>query len=167
MINPPLLTPHYHRAKLFIGVRRNYGYPQNHCAWQCGSLCENLVTPPSDLAGARRNAAAIAKGADKLRTMAPEAGSYVSEGNYFDRDWQPANRGRVHRCACFRWPDRPQPLKPCRKHPQSGQFASLAYPAAPEPYPCCLCRQRPHPNNRRVRRIFEAQVEHAHVIIFG
>jgi FAD/FMN-containing dehydrogenase len=48
----------------------------------------DLVTPRSDLAAARRNAAAIGKAAEKLRTMAPDAGSYLSESNYFDRDWQ-------------------------------------------------------------------------------
>jgi hypothetical protein len=41
-----------------------------------------------DLATARTNAAAIGEAADELRSVAAHAGSYVSESNYFERDWQ-------------------------------------------------------------------------------
>jgi FAD/FMN-containing dehydrogenase len=41
-----------------------------------------------DLDTARRNAAAIKRGMDELRKIVPNAGSYVSEGNFFDRAWQ-------------------------------------------------------------------------------
>ena len=49
-----------------------------------------LPGPPKDLAPARRNAAAIAAAAAELRKVAPEAGSYVSESNYFSADWREA-----------------------------------------------------------------------------
>jgi FAD/FMN-containing dehydrogenase len=41
-----------------------------------------------DLAAGRKTAAAINAAADELRTIAPVAGSYVSEGNFFDQSWQ-------------------------------------------------------------------------------
>lgn len=41
-----------------------------------------------DLAKARREAAAVDKAMAALRTVAPHAGSYVSESDYFLRDWQ-------------------------------------------------------------------------------
>jgi len=41
-----------------------------------------------DLAAARRDAADIAKAMAALRRIAPDAGAYVSESNYFQRDWQ-------------------------------------------------------------------------------
>lgn len=37
---------------------------------------------------ARRTARAVAKAMSQLRRVAPGAGSYVSEGNFFDADWQ-------------------------------------------------------------------------------
>lgn len=42
----------------------------------------------SDLAMARRMATAVGKTMDALRAVAPDAGSYVSESDYFLRDWQ-------------------------------------------------------------------------------
>jgi hypothetical protein len=41
-----------------------------------------------DLIAARRNARAIDRAAAELRKIAPHAGSYVSESNYFNRLWQ-------------------------------------------------------------------------------
>lgn len=41
-----------------------------------------------DLAAARRNAAAIARAIGVLRTLVPDAGSYVSEAGYADPDWR-------------------------------------------------------------------------------
>ncbi|MGA9423331.1 MAG: FAD-binding protein, partial [Rhodanobacteraceae bacterium] len=41
-----------------------------------------------DLAAARRDAAAIAKAMDELLKLAPGAGSYVSESDYFENSWQ-------------------------------------------------------------------------------
>lgn len=51
---------------------------------------------PIDLNAARRNAQAIARAAAELRKVAPGAGSYVSESNYFNRDWQSAYWGPHH-----------------------------------------------------------------------
>jgi hypothetical protein len=48
----------------------------------------DLLGGPPDLASARRHAAAIGKAAEQLRQVAPEAGSYVSESNFFERNWQ-------------------------------------------------------------------------------
>jgi FAD/FMN-containing dehydrogenase len=44
--------------------------------------------PRPDLAEARRHAAAVDGAMDALRAVAPDAGSYVSESDYFLRDWQ-------------------------------------------------------------------------------
>lgn len=44
--------------------------------------------PAIDLAAARRNARDIDRAAAELRRIAPHSGSYVSESNYFNRDWQ-------------------------------------------------------------------------------
>jgi len=41
-----------------------------------------------DLAVARRRTTEIARSMDELRKVAPDAGSYVSESNYFERSWQ-------------------------------------------------------------------------------
>ena len=43
-----------------------------------------------DLANARKEAARIDQSMDALLKAAPGAGSYVSESNYFERDWQHA-----------------------------------------------------------------------------
>ncbi len=48
----------------------------------------DLLGHPPDLATARRDAVSIGNAADALRKVVPNAGSYVSEGNYFERDWQ-------------------------------------------------------------------------------
>jgi FAD/FMN-containing dehydrogenase len=44
--------------------------------------------PQPDRAKARRHAAAVDHAMDALRAVAPDAGSYVSESDYFLRDWQ-------------------------------------------------------------------------------
>ena len=41
-----------------------------------------------DLEAARAVARAVARSMDELRKIAPEPGSYVSESNYFEKDWQ-------------------------------------------------------------------------------
>jgi FAD/FMN-containing dehydrogenase len=41
-----------------------------------------------DLAGAQADAHAIDLATAELRKIAPNAGSYVSESNYFNRSWQ-------------------------------------------------------------------------------
>jgi FAD/FMN-containing dehydrogenase len=46
-----------------------------------------------DVAAAREDARAIAYAAAALRQIAPDAGSYVSESNYFNPDWQSAYWG--------------------------------------------------------------------------
>jgi FAD/FMN-containing dehydrogenase len=44
--------------------------------------------PGPDLAKARRDAAGVGRSMDALLMVAPRAGSYVSESDYFERDWQ-------------------------------------------------------------------------------
>ena len=46
--------------------------------------------PGPDLAEARRDAAGIGEAMAALRKIAPNAGAYVSESDYFQRDWQAA-----------------------------------------------------------------------------
>jgi hypothetical protein len=43
-----------------------------------------------DFATARRAAAEVAKAMSELRRIVPEAGSYLNETSYFERDWQKA-----------------------------------------------------------------------------
>jgi hypothetical protein len=50
-----------------------------------------------DLANARHDAAEVAKAMAELRKIVPEAGSYLAETSYFERDWQKAFWGH--------WPD--------------------------------------------------------------
>ena len=47
-----------------------------------------LLGHPIDLAKARGNAASIGKAAAELRKIVPDAGSYLSESNFFEDDWQ-------------------------------------------------------------------------------
>jgi FAD/FMN-containing dehydrogenase len=47
-----------------------------------------------DLAAARRNAREIDRAAAELRSLVPNAGSYVSESNYFNKSWQTAYWGQ-------------------------------------------------------------------------
>jgi FAD/FMN-containing dehydrogenase len=43
---------------------------------------------PLDLVTARKNAKSVAHAGDEVRKMVPNAGSYVSESNFFDNGWQ-------------------------------------------------------------------------------
>jgi FAD/FMN-containing dehydrogenase len=56
------------------------------CADGSGPAFPGLREP--DLADARGDATAVAAAMDALRAVAPDAGSYVSESDYFLRDWQ-------------------------------------------------------------------------------
>ena len=47
-----------------------------------------LARLPMDKEAARKDARAIAEAAAELRRIAPNGGSYVSESNYFNREWQ-------------------------------------------------------------------------------
>jgi hypothetical protein len=46
-----------------------------------------------DMETARRQAHAVVKAADELREVAPDAGTYVAESSFFERDWQRAYWG--------------------------------------------------------------------------
>jgi len=46
-----------------------------------------------DVAAARNSAAAIHRCMEQLRAVAPAGGAYVSESNYFERNWQQAYWG--------------------------------------------------------------------------
>ncbi|MGG6462906.1 FAD-binding oxidoreductase [Solilutibacter silvestris] len=46
-----------------------------------------------DLAEARHRAKGVERAMNTLRRVAPDAGSYVSESNYFERDWQRSHWG--------------------------------------------------------------------------
>jgi hypothetical protein len=43
---------------------------------------------PLDLVTARKNAKSVAHAGDEVRKVVPDAGSYVSESNFFDNGWQ-------------------------------------------------------------------------------
>jgi hypothetical protein len=47
-----------------------------------------LARPAMDTTAARRNAREVDVATAHLRKIAPNAGSYVSESNYFNRSWQ-------------------------------------------------------------------------------
>jgi FAD/FMN-containing dehydrogenase len=48
------------------------------------------ISSPPDLAVARRNAAAIGRAMNELSKVAPQAGAYVSESDFFEHEWQRA-----------------------------------------------------------------------------
>jgi len=52
-----------------------------------------LPNATPDLPSARRTTASIAGAMDELRKVAPDAGSYVSESDYFERNWQRSHWG--------------------------------------------------------------------------
>jgi len=47
-----------------------------------------------DLAAARKDAAAVTRAVAPLEALAPHGGAYVSESNYFDKDWQRSYWGK-------------------------------------------------------------------------
>jgi FAD/FMN-containing dehydrogenase len=49
-----------------------------------------MARPAMDLAAAHADAQAIDQATAELRQVAPGAGSYVSESNYFNASWQDA-----------------------------------------------------------------------------
>ena len=53
----------------------------------------SLARPTMDVQAARKNAHEIELAAAELRRIVPDAGSYVSESNYFNRSWQEAYWG--------------------------------------------------------------------------
>lgn len=55
-----------------------------------GAAYPGMPRAAPDLQAARREAGAIAAASAALRAVAPEAGSYVSESNYFNERWQRA-----------------------------------------------------------------------------
>lgn len=62
-----------------------------------GAAYPGLSRPAVDLAAARRTKGAIDRAAAELRKVAPGAGSYVSESNYFNESWQQAYWGSNYR----------------------------------------------------------------------
>jgi berberine-like enzyme len=71
-----------------------------------------LPGPGPDLPLARDRAARVAAAIAELRRLAPGAGSYVSESDYFTGDWQEAHWG----------PNYPRLLAAKRKYDPSGLF---------------------------------------------
>jgi Berberine and berberine like len=57
----------------------------------------DLLGQGPNVALARENAAAIKRAGDALRKVVPNAGSYVSESNYFDADWKRSFWGANYR----------------------------------------------------------------------
>ena len=55
-----------------------------------GPRYSGLAWPALDVTAARKDARAIDLAAAELRRIAPDAGSYVSESNYFNSSWQDA-----------------------------------------------------------------------------
>jgi FAD/FMN-containing dehydrogenase len=62
-----------------------------------GPAYPGMPRPPIDNVAARKDADKIAAAADELRRLVPDAGSYVSESNYFNSRWQTAYWGRHYR----------------------------------------------------------------------
>ncbi|OOG58240.1 FAD-linked oxidoreductase [Rhodanobacter sp. B05] len=60
------------------------------CASGGAPAFPGMPGPGPDLAAARRDAAGVGRSMDALLKVAPQAGSYVSESDYFKRDWQDA-----------------------------------------------------------------------------
>jgi hypothetical protein len=53
-----------------------------------------LPGPAPDMAEAHRNAEAVAKAAETLKALAPSSGSYISETDFFRKDWREAFWGQ-------------------------------------------------------------------------
>jgi FAD/FMN-containing dehydrogenase len=71
-----------------------------------------IVGHEPDVAAGRKARAAIAKGMGELRKLVPQPGSYVSESNYFERNWQQAFWGANY----------PKLLAVKRKYDPTGLF---------------------------------------------
>src|SRR5262249_14830630 len=65
-----------------------------------------------DVADARRNANAIVQAMNELKKVAPNAGSYVAESSFFEREWQERYWG----------PNYPRLLSIKKKYDPSGLF---------------------------------------------
>ncbi len=63
------------------------------CADAQGPAYPGVAGHEPDVAMGRRSAAAIHRCMNELRAVAPAGGAYVSESNYFERDWQHAYWG--------------------------------------------------------------------------
>jgi len=66
------------------------------CAAAGDPAFPGMPGPGPDLARARQRAAAVDRAMDALRRVAPQAGSYVSESDYFLRDWPQRFWGANH-----------------------------------------------------------------------
>ena len=58
-----------------------------------GANYPGMPHPPLDLEAAHQDSRAIEQATDALRQLAPQAGSYLSESNYFNAHWQQAYFG--------------------------------------------------------------------------
>ena len=58
-----------------------------------GPAYPGMKRPPIDQEAAHKDARAIDRATQELRTLAPQAGSYLSESNYFNANWQQAYFG--------------------------------------------------------------------------
>ena len=59
-----------------------------------GPAYPGMARKPMDVEAAHRDARAIAAATAQVRKLAPDAGSYVSESNYFNERWSQAFWGR-------------------------------------------------------------------------
>jgi FAD/FMN-containing dehydrogenase len=58
-----------------------------------GPAYPGMKRPPIDQEAAHKDARAIDRATQELRPLAPQAGSYLSESNYFNANWQQAYFG--------------------------------------------------------------------------
>ncbi|MES2149378.1 MAG: FAD-binding oxidoreductase [Pseudomonadota bacterium] len=82
------------------------------CAAEENGVHPQVAGRAPDLAAARRAADAIGKAMDALRAIIPEIGSYVSESDYFEKNWQ----------RSFWGPNYPRLLAAKRKYDPDGLF---------------------------------------------
>jgi len=60
------------------------------CAASGAPAIPRVAGHEPDMAAAQRNAAAVEAAMAELRKLVPEGGAYLSESNYFQKDWQQA-----------------------------------------------------------------------------
>jgi hypothetical protein len=77
-----------------------------------GPAYPGLCSHEPDIAVARRNASKIAAAMSELRRLAPDAGSYVAESNFFEPAWQKSHWGTNY----------PKLLEIKRNHDPTGLF---------------------------------------------